>query len=86
MYIQVHFRLDFIIEANAINPDHSDQVTYCLYYRQMTEVVIGDKRVIIRNQQFRYPNSRLKAIKQSSQSEVSHQEMWFNPLLHNSAF
>ena len=37
IYIQVHFRLDFIIEANTMNPDQlweqSDLGPYCLQYR-----------------------------------------------------
>ena len=41
VYIQVHFRLDFIIEANTMNPDQtaplgswkqSDLGPYCLQY------------------------------------------------------
>ena len=35
-YIHVHFRLDFIIEANTMNPDQtapkSDLGPYCLQY------------------------------------------------------
>ena len=30
---QVHFRLDFIMEANAMNPEQSDLGLYCLQYR-----------------------------------------------------
>ena len=33
VYTQVHFRLDFIIEANTMNPNQSDLRTYCLQYR-----------------------------------------------------
>ena len=38
-YIQVHFRLDFIMETNIMNPDQtapmeqSDLSSYCLQYR-----------------------------------------------------
>ena len=38
-YSQVHFKLDFIMEANTMNPDQtgpleqSDMDSYCLQYR-----------------------------------------------------
>ena len=55
-YIQVHFRLDFFMESNNMNPDQtapreqSDLGPYCLKYKlpkieQTTEVLTGWRRV-----------------------------------------
>ena len=56
-YIPVHFRLDFIMEANHLNPDQTDMSSlgpYCLQYwlpknisrkrKQTTKVVTGGKK------------------------------------------
>ena len=39
-YFQVHCRLDFIMEANTMNPEAS---LYCLQYRLVK--ILADKRV-----------------------------------------
>ena len=36
-YIQVHFRLDFFMEATNMNTEQSDLGPYCLQYRQEDE-------------------------------------------------
>ena len=48
-YIQLHFRLDFFMKANNMNPnsrEQSDQVPYCLnigYHKTHAEVMADDK-------------------------------------------
>ena len=32
-YVQLHFRLDFFMEANNMNPDQTDSGKYCSQYR-----------------------------------------------------